>query len=226
MFSPKKPLLVPPTLRLSAPYCSRDILSPLPIRFAAARRPRSSLMSSSKFTAESALKRKRDTPPFSCASNLALLLARCFLMRAYASDLLSSNTTSTPPPGSLRPKRALVRTGPPRVEEALDRPAAGALSAARSPETAAIEERAMADMLSDACVDGSCAMRRSRRDRKCSYFEAVIPGDVTPGRARRAERTGIQSGMTKWNQPIRNHRFPSAKAPVAWSEGRIGTRTA
>lgn len=40
------------------------------------------------------------------------------------------------------------------MEEALDRPAAGALSAARSPETAAIEERAMADMVSEITSTG------------------------------------------------------------------------
>ena len=118
-------------------------------------------MSSSKFTAESALKKKSDAPPFSCASNLALVLARCFLMRAYASDLLSSYTTSTPPPGSLRPKKASVRTGPRRalaLEDALfaDR----ALSAVRSPETAATEERAMADILMIRTRDASTSCVR------------------------------------------------------------------
>ena len=85
MFSPKNPDLVPPTLRCRAPYCSRDILSPLRILLALARRPRSASMSSSKFTALSALNTNRLRPPFSFASNCFLLRSRCFLMRAYAS---------------------------------------------------------------------------------------------------------------------------------------------
>jgi hypothetical protein len=52
-------------------------------------------MSSSKFTAESALNMKSDSPPFSLASNFFLVISRCFLTRAYASDMDSWYTYST-----------------------------------------------------------------------------------------------------------------------------------
>lgn len=49
--APKKPLFVPPTLRLSAPYCAESIDSPFRMRFAFAMRPRSSAISSWKSSA-------------------------------------------------------------------------------------------------------------------------------------------------------------------------------